>query len=169
MLEENDDHRPLGKNWTTKFLQRHPELSITRGRTMDINRLTSLDQNIIETFFTKLSELRAQYNIESDDLYNMDEKGFQMGQTAGEDVIVNKSQDPPVIPSTGTSKRVTIIECTSASGRVLKPMAIHIGKEPEDHWFPPTHLTPDWEYGFSTSGWTDNELALLWLRRIFIP
>ena len=66
-----------------------------------------------------------------------------MGQTAGEDVIVNKSQDPPVIPSTGTSKRVTIIECTSASGRVLKPMVIHIGKEPEDHWFPPTHLAPD--------------------------
>jgi len=46
---------------------------------MDINRLTSLDQNIIETFLTKLSELRAQYNIESDDLHNMDEKGFQMG------------------------------------------------------------------------------------------
>lgn len=69
MLEENDDHRPLGKNWTTKFLQHHPELSTARGRTMDINRLTSLDQNIIEAFFTKLSELRAQYNIESDDLY----------------------------------------------------------------------------------------------------
>jgi hypothetical protein len=69
MLEEKDDHRPLGKNWTTKFLQRHPELSIARGRTMDINRLTSLDQNIIETFFTRLSELRAQYDIEPDDLH----------------------------------------------------------------------------------------------------
>lgn len=36
---------------------------------MDINRLTSFDQNINETFFTRLSELRAQYDIESDDLH----------------------------------------------------------------------------------------------------
>jgi hypothetical protein len=99
----------------------------------------------------------------------MDEKGFQMGQTGSEPVIVNKLMGPPIIPSTGISKWVTIIECVSASGRVLKPMIIHIGKEPQDHWFPPTHLAPDWEYGFSTSGWTDNELSLLWFRRIFIP
>jgi hypothetical protein len=24
ILEENDDYKPIGKNWTTKFLKRHP-------------------------------------------------------------------------------------------------------------------------------------------------
>jgi len=152
MLEENDDYKPLGRNWTTRFLQRHPQLSKLTEQTMDISRLTALDPGIITIFFTKISDLRTQYEIENDDTYNMDEKGFQMGQTGSEPVIVNKSLGPPTISSTGISKWVTIIECISASGQVLKPMIIHISQEPEDHWFSPTHLTPNWEYGFSRSG-----------------
>jgi hypothetical protein len=169
LLAENNDHKPLGKNWTTKFLKRHPQLATRPGQRMDINRLVALDTGIIQTFFSKFCELRTRYNVEDQDIYNMDEKGFQMGQTGSEPVIVNKCLGPPVIPSTGTSKWVTIIECISATGQVLKPMVIHIGKDVKDHWFPPTEHTPDWEFGFSTAGWTDDELALYWLRRIFIP
>lgn len=92
-----------------------------------------------------------------------------MGQTGGEAVIMNKYQAPPIILSTGISKQVTIIETISTTGGVLKPMVIYIGQEPEDHWFPPSETAPNWVFGFSSSGWTNNELALIWLRQIFIP
>jgi hypothetical protein len=143
LLHENDDFKPLGQHWITRFLKRHPSLQTSYGRPMDIQRLLALDSNIITTYFNKVAELRHQYRIELDDMWNMDEKGFQMGQCGGEQIIVNKSIGPPVIPSTGTSKWVTIVECISAAGRVLKPMVIHIGKEPEDHWFPPSHTAQD--------------------------
>ena len=169
MLAENNDHRSLGKNWTTRFLHRHPQLATKPGQRVDINRLVALDTGIITTFFSKFCDLRTRHNVEDQDIYNMDEKGFQMGQTGSEPVIVNKCLGPPIIPSTGTSKWVTIIECISVTGQVLKPMVIHIGKDVKDHWFPSTEDTPDWEFGFSTTGWTDSELALHWLRRIFIP
>jgi hypothetical protein len=169
LLQENDDFKPLGKLWTTRFIQRHPPLATGRGRTMDIQRLMALDPNIIKVYFDKVEELRKLHNIEPEDEYNMDEKGFQMGQAGGEAVIVNKSQGPPIIPSTGTSKWVTVIECTSAVGRVLKPMVIHIGKDPKQDWFPPSTTAPDWKFGFSSSGWTNDELALIWLRDVFIP
>jgi hypothetical protein len=54
-----------------------------------------------------------------------------MGQAGGEAVIVNKSQRPPIIPLTGILKWVIIIKCISAVGRVLKPMVIHIRKDPK--------------------------------------
>ena len=160
ILKENDDLKPLGKNWTTKFIKRHPQLATMHPQRIDISRLTTLDPSIITTFFTSFRDLCEQYQVEDQDIYNMNEKGFQMGQTNGEQVIVNKSMRPPVIPSIGTSKWVTIIECISAAGQVLQPMVIHLGKNPKDHWFPPTQDAPDWHFGFSTSGWTDNELAL---------
>ena len=56
--------RPLGKNWSTKFLQRHPQLPTERERTMDITGLIVLDPDIIEPFFTKLSELRTQHRVD---------------------------------------------------------------------------------------------------------
>jgi hypothetical protein len=46
---------------------------------MDIQRLLALDPNIITTYFNKVAELRHQYGIELDDIWNMDEKGFQIG------------------------------------------------------------------------------------------
>jgi DDE superfamily endonuclease len=48
-------------------------------------------------------------------------------------------------------------------------MVIHIGKDPKQDWFPPSVTAPDWQFGFSLSGWTNDELALIWLRDIFIP
>jgi hypothetical protein len=53
-----------------------------------------------------------------------------MGQTGSEPVIINKLIGPPIIPSTNTSKWVIIIEYVSILGRVLKPIIIHISKEP---------------------------------------
>jgi hypothetical protein len=47
-------------------------------------------------------------------------------------------------------------------------MIIHIGKDPKQDWFSPSATTPDWKFGFSSSGWTNDELALIWLRDIFI-
>jgi transposase len=91
LLQENDDFEPLGKLWTTRFIQRHPPLVTGRGRTIDIQRLMALDPNIIKVYFNKVEELRKLYNIESEDEYNIDEKGFQIGQAGGEAVIINKS------------------------------------------------------------------------------
>jgi hypothetical protein len=58
---------------------------------MDIQRLMALDPNIIQVYFNKVEELRKLHNIEPEDKYNIDEKGFQMGQAGGEAMIVNKS------------------------------------------------------------------------------
>ncbi len=97
----------------------------------------------------------------------MDEKGFQMGQTVSDYVVFDKRSGPPIALETGVSKWVSIIECMSYRV-VLKPYIIHIGKEPESGWFLPTTELPDWIWAFSPKGWTDNELAVDWLRRIFI-
>jgi hypothetical protein len=66
-----------------------------------------------------------------------------MGQCGGEQIIMNKLIGPPVIPSTGISKWVTIVEYISAADRVLKPIVIHIRKEPKDYWFPSSYTAPD--------------------------
>jgi hypothetical protein len=48
-------------------------------------------------------------------------------------------------------------------------MVIYIGKDPKQHWFPLSITALDWKFGFFPSGWTNDELALIWLYDIFIP
>jgi Tc5 transposase DNA-binding domain len=63
LLHENDDFKPLGQHWTTRFLERHPSLHTSHGTPMDIQRLLALDSNIITTYFNKVAELRHRYGI----------------------------------------------------------------------------------------------------------
>jgi DDE superfamily endonuclease len=57
-------------------------------------------------------------------------------------------------------------------GRALSPLVIHRGTlahAPLDAWFPPSDECPDWYYGFTKKGWTDNDYALAWLTEVFLP
>jgi hypothetical protein len=57
---------------------------------MDISRLITFSPGIITTYFTKVDELYARYLIDTEDIWNIDEKGFKIGYTSGEAVIINK-------------------------------------------------------------------------------
>ena len=99
----------------------------------------------------------------------MDEKGFQMGQISKTRVVFNKTDGPPASAATGTTSWVSIIECVTAVGDAINPFVIHIGKEIQDRWFLPDNELPDWRWGFSTKGWTNNALGYDWLKEWFIP
>jgi hypothetical protein len=124
--------KPLGKKWCTKFLKRHEGLNTGRGRPKDIQRLTTLTFNLVDLLFDGFEALREKYEVKDQDIWNMDEKGFQMGQLASHPVVFDKRSSPPVLASTGTSKWVSIIECISMTCQTLNPFLIHIGQQPKD-------------------------------------
>ena len=67
---------------------------------------------------------------------------------------------------------MSVLKAISALGNAIKPLIIHRGKlylTPFDSWFPPSDECPHWFWGFTEKGWTNNEYALEWLKRVFIP
>jgi len=152
LLKENGDKKPLGKHWITRFRQRYPELKSGRSKAMEIKRLTALSPDIIELHFNQIHELKLRYNIDSSRIYNMDEKGFQMGQHRGNYTIFDAHLGPPLAPSTGITQWVTVIECIIANGTSLKPYIIFIGQEPETAWWLDSGLLQEWIWAFLPKG-----------------
>jgi DDE superfamily endonuclease len=62
---------------------------------------------------------------------------------------------------------MSIIECVSVQ-KAIKPYLIFTGKNPETNWFPSNKQLPDFIYAFSKKGWSNDELAVDWLWRIFL-
>ena len=89
-------------------------------------------------------------------IYNMDEKGFQMGTSHSSAVVFDKAQGPPISATTGITKWVTIIEAISMAGTAIPPFVIYIGKVPYDTYFNEEDFYADWHWGLSPKGWTDN-------------
>jgi hypothetical protein len=160
--------KSVGNNWTSRFIARY-ELSTGRSRPKDFARLTSLTFAMIDALFDAFLAMVERYDITWCDIFNMDEKGFQMGQIGKQLMVFDKRNGPPSSASTGTTNWVSVIECVDAEGGSIPPFIIHMGKEVRDHWLLPNSDLPDWRWGFSGSGWTNNILGLSWLKDWYIP
>jgi hypothetical protein len=105
-----------------------------------------------------------------ENIYNMDETGIQLGVQHTAACIVDTDVYSRVCKSAENRENATIIECISASGRVLSPMVIMGVKTHQTEWHSEERKGAGlWHYATSPNGYIDNVLGLQWLERVFHP
>ncbi|KAF4449397.1 hypothetical protein F53441_7323 [Fusarium austroafricanum] len=150
ILQQQGDSKPLGKHWTTRFVKRHPKLSTKIGKRQEAARFDGFTPKAVNWYF----DIREnEYGwIKPENTVNVDEGGIMAGFG--------------VQSRTWTS----FIEAVTATGRALKPGIIFKGKELQKQWFlNEFELIADWHYITSPNGWTDNHIALEWLKDVYLP
>lgn len=170
ILAKRGDDPPnlVGQSWPRRFVKRHPEVSLTCSIGYDIKRAKAEDPKLIHDWFERVKEAKIKYGVHEDDIYNVDETGFQIGCVGSEFVLTGSENRGMCHVLEQTNQEwVTSIECVSAVGRVLDPLIIFKGKVHLQSWF--QHLPCNWRIAKSDSGWTNNEIALIWLKKTFIP
>ena len=89
------------------------------------------------------------------------------------DSLVIGSSDPrrkAFLKGSQSRTWTTFIEAVTADGRLLKPGIIFKGKELQQQWFiDELRGVADWYYITSDNGWTDNHIAVEWLKEIYLP
>ncbi|RFU26650.1 hypothetical protein B7463_g9676, partial [Scytalidium lignicola] len=102
---------PVGKNWLTAFLHRHPELKTKYIRKYNYKRAKCEDPKVIREWFNRFLEVKGQYGILDEDIYNFDETGFAMGTIATTKVVTSSDTfgKPPLIQP-GNREWVTVVE-----------------------------------------------------------
>jgi hypothetical protein len=119
----------VGKNWVTKFIDRHPNLASQFSKRYNYTRAKCEDPEIISEWFTKVQQNLLQYGIDPSDIYNFDETGFAMGVTATARVITRSEYyGKRAVLQPGDREWVTSLECINASGWVMPPCIIFKGK-----------------------------------------
>jgi hypothetical protein len=125
-----------------------------------------------------------EYGIKSRDIYNMDEKGIQLGIDKRTMVLVERDQKSVQQVEDGNRELVTVIECVSADGHVLPPSVIFKAKTRDLQWgainpcdarcdavstFRPCLLIYLRSVSISDNGWTDQDLGMKWIKKDFEP
>ena len=159
LLEQKGDFNKLGKHFVTRFVQRHPELKSDYSRKMNAKRVSVLDTDIINTFFVEFKELCTTYKIDMEDVYNMDETGFQISHIQFEYVVYKSLQDPIMISVSENTNWILIIECISVQ-KVIKSYLIFTDKNLETNWFSLNEQLLNFIYVFSEKDWNDDELVI---------
>jgi hypothetical protein len=163
-----------GKNWASSFVKRHQDLLASEYLVgFDISRKRADNWWLINNYFNLVQEKWKEHDYLPKNIYNMDEKGFLIGVLKKTRRIFTRSWKKQGklqgAAQDGNRSWITLIACICADGTSLPPALIYQASsgDIQDSWL--EDYQPDDEAYFASSptGWSNNELAMDWLIRVF--
>jgi hypothetical protein len=140
----------LSRRWYRCFMKRHPELYPMKPVRLDPKCAKHFNETAINDYFDKLEEFHACYGgIPLEHIWNMDEKGIQMGggqKNDGKKYIFLKGQQQKYQLRSDNLELVTVLECVSADGGIVPPSFCL-----QDGTIPDLHDLSDDDWGRCTS------------------
>ncbi|KAM5529011.1 transposase [Fusarium oxysporum f. sp. phaseoli] len=112
VLARHGDHAPLGRKWTTRFVERHPALKTKLGRRTDWERVNAATPANIKRLFDVYETVDW---IPPERRYNADEGGIMEGQGVNGLVIGSSQESPNAVPvKTATLEKVFLPQTAPA-------------------------------------------------------
>ncbi|RKL05709.1 hypothetical protein BFJ70_g17078 [Fusarium oxysporum] len=169
LLRQQGREKPVGVHWLARFMKRHPSIKTKIGKRQEASRFNCFTPTAVNWYF----DIRErEYGwIKPENTVNVDEGGIMAG--FGLDSLVVGSSDPrkkAFLKGSQSRTWTSFLEAVTATGRLLKPGIIFKGKELQQEWFiHELKEVADWYYITSDNGWTDNHIAIEWLREVYLP
>ena len=155
---------PVGRNWVSSFIRRHPEVITRLSRQIDYQRVQCEDPDKYRAWFKLMENTIAKYNINTADIYNFDETGFAMGVISSEFVITSSERRQKARQAQqGNKQWATLVVCISPTGYSIPPYLIMAGKTHLSSWYENSPLPNNWAISVTENGWTTNKICLDWL------
>lgn len=170
ILNTNGARQALGRNWYARFLKRNPNVKSIRSTMIDYKRANGVTPENINIFFDRLDD-PALAPIPPRFWYNADEMGVFQGH-GDNGLVVGEAYRKRILVKDPTNLTwITMLECTCADGSILPPLIIFAGSSVQQQWFPDDDddRYRNWHFTTSTNGWTNQNIAVKWLREVFIP
>jgi hypothetical protein len=120
--------RVLTYKWYRNFLRRHPTLKFVRSKSYEMARFGAESVPRFEQYFKLFDDTIRTYGITTEDIYNMDEKGFMMGTADTPKVLIPRSEFEARLLEPGNRDWTSIIKTIGTSYAPVPPFVIFKGK-----------------------------------------
>ncbi|XP_023028697.2 uncharacterized protein [Leptinotarsa decemlineata] len=146
-----------GKEWLFGFRQRY-KLTLRTPEQISLSRATSFNKTNIEAFFKNLRELRTKYNLESHDIYNLDETATTTVHKPPKISTKMGNKNVGQVTSAERGTLVTLVGIIGATGEFVPPFLIFPRVHFKEHML---HGAPPGSKGIATpTGWMNSSLFL---------
>jgi hypothetical protein len=114
-----------------------------------------------------------EYNVLPGNTYNMDEKGFMIGQTGRSKRVFSREtwekRRKTEVLQDGSREWITVLACVRADGDALPPVLIFQGMNGviQSNWVQDIEPKHQVFYTSSHSGCSNNDIGLAWLEQVF--
>jgi hypothetical protein len=147
------NYEPLGTGWYKAFRNHHPEIDTAISCAIETNRMKDTTREVVQAWFDGFQSTLKFYDIRPENIYNMDESGFSIGQIEGSRVTVNKTIRCQYQASPGRQEWVTAIEAICVDGTTIPPLIIFKGESVLSEWVSSDDIPDrDWRFDSNTKG-----------------
>jgi hypothetical protein len=161
-LAQKENPPTVGQHWATRFYRRHG-YSKTKQKKLDSDRQAAENIERVKEYFDKLGTVLAEGGFVPEDIWNMDETGFRIGE--GKDqMVITRAKRAQYFGIPVNRESATAIEAISASGAHCPAFLIVLGKIHMARWYNLCELPSDAAIGVADTGYTNDELTLRWLK-----
>jgi DDE superfamily endonuclease len=159
----------ISTQWIQRFLRRHLELSAIRARNMDASRIKDTSPEQLSKWFADLEKVTEEHDVSPENMYNMDESGFSIGEVEALKCIINADIRQKFQKAKPRRQEwVTLVECICSDGTAILPLIIFKGESLLRTWIL-ANTDKSWCFSHNSKGWTSNLHGLEWLQRCFDP
>ncbi|KAG9191048.1 hypothetical protein G6011_09136 [Alternaria panax] len=167
--------KDVSESWVTRFLHRHDDHLISRWNNgLTKQRVKADSAAKYNLYFKLLHQKIEEYNVSPTHIFNMDEKGFQLGRVGRTKRIFSKAlykqKGVRQALEDGSSQWITVVACICSDGKPLSPTLIFQGANGavQSSW---VEAISEGEHSVfvtsSPSGWSNNDIGLAWLKEVF--
>ena len=105
-------------------MSRHSQLEVERRKCIEVARIKDVSQERLKQWFEDLQSIITEFNIKVENIYNMDESGFAIGDIEASIRIIDKTIHQKFQAKPGHQEWVTAIKCICANEIFLSPLII---------------------------------------------
>ena len=126
-------------------------------------RLKGCEYDKVDAWFDLFEEKVCANGVDPKNVYSMDETNVKLGDKSSKYAFQRVEENDVYPPDDNDAEYVTILETISMDGKSLPPFVIFKGRKLQKTWMSKVK-SKDWCYKTSNTGWTNNEMAVQWLR-----
>lgn len=151
-----------GEDWMLAFKKRNQEqLRLRKPEVLTLSRAKCLNQEVVDNFFSMLSNLITSQNIVPSSIYNLDETGLSTNHLSKKVFVNPKSKDAYQLAASCGKAMYSVLFCVSAEGKFLPPFVVFKGEGYlYTKWI--QNGPPGCSFGATPSGWMQDYLFENW-------
>jgi hypothetical protein len=165
-LRQLNPPKPVpSRRWFQMFMQRYkPDFHTIKTKPISFKRIGVADIKRVEEWFELWAEGLRKYDIIPENIYNMDETGVRIGVQIGREVVIPVDVTEYFDTSPENRKSLTVVETICGDGTVINLYVIIQGKRYMESWYEDRDLELGEVINVSETGFTNDEIALQWLK-----
>ncbi|XP_067947076.1 uncharacterized protein [Watersipora subatra] len=124
VLQSWNENKMTGKNWSLKFMEQNPALTLRKLEATSLARSTASNKHTVGKFFENLKDIHGKKNFTANRIYNIDETGLTTVHVPPKVIAPSAMKQVGQVTSGERGILDTLVCCISADGISIQPKFI---------------------------------------------